>query len=59
MDEALDKYSFIRDAYLQHRTYQITGVNQEDGGLYVDEGTSEATDKAARTIEAQTDYVDE
>ena len=59
MDEALDKYSFIRDAYLQHRTYQITGVNQEDGGLYVDEGTSEATDKAARTIEAPTDYVDE
>lgn len=25
MDDALDKYSFVRDAYLQHRQYQITG----------------------------------
>ncbi|KTC65558.1 lipoprotein VacJ-like protein (plasmid) [Legionella adelaidensis] len=40
MDEAMDKYSFMRDAYLQHRNYLITGQQdaQEDSGdLYVDD----------------------
>ena len=40
MDEALDQYAFIRDAYLQHRTYQISGNGQDDNGLYVDEAGS-------------------
>jgi len=37
MDEALDKYSFLRDAYLQHRNYRITGTMPEDGNSYVEE----------------------
>ncbi len=42
LDQALDKYSFIRDAYLQHRNYAISGEikNQqpeEIGSLYIDE----------------------
>lgn len=35
LDEGLDKYTFIRDAYLQHRNYLITGEQQETGSLYV------------------------
>ncbi|MBA2656986.1 MAG: VacJ family lipoprotein [Tatlockia sp.] len=40
MDEALDKYTFIRDAYLQHRNYLINGELAENtnDSLYVDEG---------------------
>lgn len=40
MDQALDKYAFIRDAYLQHRNYLITGQQPESEAdpLYVDEG---------------------
>jgi phospholipid-binding lipoprotein MlaA len=55
MDEALDKYSFIRDAYLQHRTYQINGASasQNDGGLYVDEGNEPSK------VDVPGDYVDE
>ncbi len=37
MDEALDKYSFLRDAYLQHRNYLIRGEQGETENLYVDE----------------------
>ncbi|WED42286.1 VacJ family lipoprotein [Legionella cardiaca] len=37
MGEALDKYAFMRDAYLQHRHFRITGEQQETGDLYVDE----------------------
>lgn len=39
MSQALDQYAFLRDAYLQHRQYQITGQQQggELGTLYVDE----------------------
>lgn len=44
LDEALDKYSFIRDAYLQHRNYLITGEEQattnDDGALYIDDDTA-------------------
>lgn len=45
-EEALDKYSFLRDAYLQNRRYLIEGKAQEEeqgpsevdpGSLYVDE----------------------
>lgn len=43
MAQALDKYSFIRDAYLQHRNFRITGEQQETGDLYVD-GEDESND---------------
>lgn len=55
MDEALDKYSFMRDAYLQHRNYLISGVEQDNGSLYVDD--KNATQAAASTT--NNDYVDE
>jgi phospholipid-binding lipoprotein MlaA len=35
LDEGLDKYTFIRDAYLQHRNYLITGEQADNGSLYV------------------------
>lgn len=55
MDQALDKYAFMRDAYLQHRNYLISGGEQDNGSLYVDD--EQAMDKAK--IEAGQDYVDE
>lgn len=55
MDEALDKYSFMRDAYLQHRNYLISGTEQDNGSLYVDE---EPTDKKSASL-VGTDYVEE
>lgn len=37
MDQAIDKYTFIRDAYLQHRNFLITGEQADtDASLYVD-----------------------
>lgn len=37
LEEAIDQYSFVRDAYLQHRQFLITGEKAEDSGeLYVD-----------------------
>lgn len=64
MDEALDKYSFIRDAYLQHRNYQITGdsESQNEDGLYVDEDNEQKvgiTNKPTENSSAPSDYVDE
>lgn len=50
MDEALDKYAFLRDAYLQHRNYLITGTKPDDGSTFVEEVSDE---------KAGTDYVDE
>jgi phospholipid-binding lipoprotein MlaA len=44
MADAIDKYAFMRDAYLQHRQYLITGEQQETGELYVDEEASDAND---------------
>lgn len=41
MAQAMDKYTFIRDAYLQHRTYLITGKEQDAGALYIDEDIEE------------------
>ena len=36
LNESFDKYTFIRDAYLQHRQYLITGEQQDNNGsLYV------------------------
>ena len=52
MNEALDKYSFIRDAYLQHRSYLIAGSEQDNGSLYIEDTKA---DRAAEAI----DYVDE
>lgn len=37
MADAIDKYAFMRDAYLQHRRYLITGEQDNTGDLYVDE----------------------
>ena len=37
MADAIDKYTFMRDAYLQHRQYLISGEQQNTGELYVDE----------------------
>lgn len=45
MDDAIDKYSFMRDAYLQHRQFLMTGEQQqENSDLYVDEEAGEAND---------------
>lgn len=59
MDQALDEYSFIRDAYLQHRNYQIAGTNQNDGGLYVDETEANTKDTINNNSDTPSDYVDE
>ncbi|OGV28224.1 MAG: ABC transporter [Legionellales bacterium RIFCSPHIGHO2_12_FULL_37_14] len=37
MRQALDPYIFIRDAYLQHRQYLITGKEPNVGSIYLDE----------------------
>lgn len=55
MDQALDKYSFMRDAYLQHRNYLINGSEQDNGSLFVDDKKAEA--KAV--TDSGSDYVDE
>jgi phospholipid-binding lipoprotein MlaA len=62
MDEALDKYSFIRDAYLQHRNYLITGAGAQDNSGYVDAGSdapNSDTKDSAQHAEAPNGYVDE
>jgi len=51
MDQALDKYTFIRDAYLQHRNYYITGAKIDTGPLETKEGQPEDP--------AGVDYIDE
>lgn len=43
MNDAIDKYSFLRDAYLQHRHSLITGDQEqqaESSSLYVDDNPS-------------------
>jgi phospholipid-binding lipoprotein MlaA len=37
MDEALDPYAFLRDAYLQNRQFLITGTTAVSNDLYVEE----------------------
>lgn len=52
IDEALDKYSFIRDAYLQHRHYLITGeqpVSNEDSAYVEDEEQMDYVDETPST----------
>lgn len=44
MADAIDKYSFMRDAYLQHRQYLITGSQPDNGELYVDDEAQKADD---------------
>lgn len=51
MKEALDEYSFMRDAWLQHREYQITGVENRPAVDLVS-GTGDA-------VAAFDDYVEE
>ncbi len=71
-DEALDKYSFIRDAYLQHRNYLIHGekattATPEADDLYIDDESSPGVgddyieEDGADTLDAKVgaDYVDE
>lgn len=41
MDQAIDKYAFMRDAYLQHRNYLISGGEQDNGALYVEDEAAE------------------
>ncbi len=55
MDEAFDRYSFMRDAYLQHRNYLIAGTEPDKGSLYVDD--QKADQVAANDVGS--DYVDE
>lgn len=57
MEQALDKYAFVRDAYLQHRNYLITGAEQDNGSLYVDDKQADAA--AAAQQPAGIEYVDE
>ncbi|KTD59717.1 lipoprotein VacJ-like protein [Legionella sainthelensi] len=55
MDEAFDKYAFMRDAYLQYRNHLITGTEPDNGALY-------SADKKAQqnaAAEVGSDYVDE
>lgn len=37
LKQSLDQYTFIRDAYLQHRQYLITGQEPNTGAMYIDE----------------------
>lgn len=55
MDEALDKYAFMRDAYLQYRNHLISGAQQDNGAPYVDDKKAGPT----ATTEVGSDYVDE
>lgn len=62
MDEALDQYSFMRDAYLQHRNYQITGTNQADGSDYLAESDQKelgVPSNSSTNSEVPNGYVDE
>lgn len=54
MDEALDKYTFIRDAYLQHRNYLINGTMPDTGEMY-----EEALEGTPVGVPPGSDYVDE
>lgn len=54
--EALDKYAFIRDAYLQHRNYLINGQipnNATGGDAYLNDAGKDYVDDAGN------DYVDD
>lgn len=63
MGEALDKYTFIRDAYLQHRSYLIAGSEQDNGSLYIEDAAADKTalkeSNGATNDQTPSDYVDE
>lgn len=59
MDQALDKYSFMRDAYLQHRNYQISSIGQQSNPALNVEGNSQGSSSVANPADAPSDYVDE
>lgn len=62
MKEALDPYSFMRDAYLQHRNFRITGeqASSNTNSDYVDEnGSNEGSDYVDADNELGSDYVDD
>lgn len=53
MDDAIDKYSFMRDAYLQYRHYLMTGEQQQEtSSLYVDDEADEASDTVLPEVPA-------
>lgn len=55
--EALDKYAFIRDAYLQHRNYLITGEQAAaDDSLYVDGDDEEGPDAETPANSTKSDF---
>lgn len=58
LDQALDKYSFMRDAYLQHRNYLINGSSQESDSLYVEEQSNTGA-SGELAADLPTDYVEE
>ncbi|MCX7115542.1 MAG: VacJ family lipoprotein [Gammaproteobacteria bacterium] len=41
LKQSLDPYTFIRDAYLQHRQFIITGEKPNEGAVYLDEDIEE------------------
>lgn len=60
MDQALDEYSFMRDAYLQHRSYQINNTKQEKESSYLNMGDEKnPANTSANSSDAPSDYVDE
>lgn len=59
MDQALDKYAFIRDAYLQHRNYLISGAEPDNGALFVDDTKALEQGEVKAGSEPGSDYVDE
>lgn len=64
MDEALDQYSFIRDAYLQHRNFLIGVTRGEDVGVIAPGGDEAGgaplyVDEEDASSEGGINYVDE
>lgn len=55
MQESLDQYAFIRDAYLQRRNFLITGEQEDTGDLYVEDGAAQTYVEAG----APADYVED
>ncbi len=45
MADAIDQYSFVRDAYLQHRNFLIHGEQPDQGDLYVEDEAEESNHK--------------
>jgi phospholipid-binding lipoprotein MlaA len=66
LNQALDKYTFIRDAYLQHRSYLIAGTEQDSGELFIEDANADKSAAAAESDNSTakngnlgSDYVDE